>query len=71
MKLTINGEEREVSGTTIAELLGELKVIPERVAVEVNLTIIKRAEFGRFALREGDVVEVVNFVGGGGAWKIH
>ena len=39
--------------------------MPERVAVEVNLKIIKRAEFERHALYEGDDVEVVYFVGGG------
>ena len=66
MKLTINGEITEnIRAGTVRELLEELKVEPGRVAVEVNLTVVRRADYGQFRLREGDVVEIVNFVGGG------
>jgi sulfur carrier protein len=66
MRLKINGETREnVTASTVAELLEELKVPVGRVAVEVNLTIVKKTDYGRFALRDGDTVEIVNFVGGG------
>ena len=66
MKLTINGETAEnIRAGTVRELLQELKVEPGRVAVEVNLTVVKRADFGTFPLNDGDRVEIVNFVGGG------
>lgn len=65
MKLRINGEYRETKSKTISQLLKELDIIPEMVAVEVNLNVIKRAEFEKFQLKDGDVVEIVYFVGGG------
>ncbi len=66
MKLTINGEAAEnIRAGTVRELLDELKIEPGRVAVEVNLKIIKKAEFETFSLHDGDTVEIVNFVGGG------
>jgi sulfur carrier protein len=66
MRLKVNGETREnVAASTVAELLEELEVPAGRVAVEVNLTIVRKAEYGSFALKEGDTVEIVNFVGGG------
>lgn len=65
MKLILNGEAYETSGATVRELLEELQIQSERVAVEVNLAIIRRAEFDRHQLAEGDAVEIVNFVGGG------
>lgn len=65
MKLKVNGEEYETEKETIAELLKELRIIPERVAVEVNLKVVKRAEFENYRLRDGDSVEIVYFVGGG------
>jgi thiamine biosynthesis protein ThiS len=66
MELTVNGERREVAeGTTVAKLLEELQLSPERVVVEVNLTILKRAQHPSTALKAGDQVEIVHFVGGG------
>ena len=67
MRLTVNGDVIETTGaSTVSGLLEELGIAPVRVAVEVNLQIVKKAEYGRFALKDGDVVEIVNFVGGGG-----
>ncbi len=65
MKLTLNGEQYETTAQTVGALLEELKIQQGRVAVEVNLAIIRRAEFDQHQLAEGDAVEVVNFVGGG------
>ncbi|MGE5237278.1 MAG: sulfur carrier protein ThiS [Chloroflexota bacterium] len=65
MKLRVNGEEYLTESATLLDLLGELRIAPERVAVEVNLKVIKRADVPSLSLREGDVVEIVNFVGGG------
>jgi sulfur carrier protein len=47
------------------ELLNELRIEPGQVAVEVNLSIIKKADYSTFRLNDGDKVEIVNFVGGG------
>ena len=69
MKLLVNGEPRELpEGTTVPALLEALQVVPERVVVEVNLKILKRAEQAGAVLQEGDQVEIVHFVGGGAAW---
>lgn len=66
MQLTINGEMADnIRAGTVQELLEELKIEPGRVAVEVNLSVVRRAEFGTFPLNDGDKVEIVNFVGGG------
>lgn len=65
MNITVNGEERQFGKTTVAELLEELRVMPAGVAVEVNLNIVKKAKYGDYQLADGDVVEIVNFVGGG------
>ena len=66
MFLTLNGEPREVpEGTTVSQLLQLLRVTPERVVVEVNLNILKRAEHAGTVLNAGDQVELVQFVGGG------
>lgn len=62
----VNGVKQTVpEGTTVTQLLDTLKILPERVVVEVNLTILKRAEHTNTALKEGDQVEIVHFVGGG------
>ncbi|MEW6214179.1 MAG: sulfur carrier protein ThiS [Nitrospirota bacterium] len=66
MKLIVNGETLEISNVeTLQELLKELQIEPGRVAVEINLSIVKKAEYSTFRLNEGDKVEIVNFVGGG------
>ena len=66
MKITVNGEEREVeAGATVAGLLELLELKPERLAVELNRRIIRRADWGRTALNDDDRVEIVHFVGGG------
>jgi thiamine biosynthesis protein ThiS len=66
MKLKLNGTETELKdGLTITGLLETLKIDPGRVAVEVNLKIVKKCDYGKHALTDGDAVEIVNFVGGG------
>ena len=66
MKLQVNGEEREVSGTlTLAALLERLGMRPDRVAVELNREIVARDRWPATELREGDRLEIVHFVGGG------
>ena len=62
----VNGERRQVpDDTTAAALLAQLGIQPERVVVEVNLTILKRDQLVSTVLHPGDQVEIVHFVGGG------
>lgn len=66
MKIHINGEEKEIAdGLNIARLLDELEIRPGRVVIELNRTIISREAQGSTSLKEGDVLEIVHFVGGG------
>ncbi|MFW6049979.1 MAG: sulfur carrier protein ThiS [Myxococcota bacterium] len=66
MRVVVNGEEREVPAeATVGDLLVELGLGGQLVAVERNLEIVPRAEHGQTRLSEGDTVEVVHFVGGG------
>lgn len=66
MTLKVNGERLFISGaTTVGGLLRELAIKPGAVAVEVNLVIVKKADYEGFSLKDGDEVEIVNFVGGG------
>ena len=64
--ITLNGDPFDLSGPlTVSELLAKLEIDARRVAVEHNLVVIKRATFDEAIVREGDQVEIVNFVGGG------
>ena len=66
MKISLNGEPYEAEGPlTVSALLRHLQIDPRRVAVEHNLTVLKRAAFDTIEVRDGDQVEIVNFVGGG------
>ena len=66
MQITLNGDAHEVAGPlTVTELLAHLKIDGRRVAVEHNLVVLKRGVFDTTMVREGDVIEIVNFVGGG------
>jgi len=65
MRLIINGDNIDSNAGTVKELLDELKIVSGRVAVEVNLSIIKKADYESCILNDGDKIEVVNFVCGG------
>ena len=66
MTILLNGESFETNGPlSVSRLLAGLAVDPRRVAVEHNRTVLKKAAYGITVVREGDEVEVVNFVGGG------
>lgn len=66
MHIQVNGEPRTLAaGVTVAGLLTELDIRPDRVAVEVNLNILDRSEFDGRRLQEGDRVEIISFIGGG------
>ena len=66
MLITVNGENKEApEGLTISGLLQFLKIQPERVAVELNLDIVKKDRYGTTPVKEGDSVEIVSFMAGG------
>jgi thiamine biosynthesis protein ThiS len=66
MKITINGELREVPGElTLAALLAHLEIAPARVAVERNREIVPRDQWGATPIHDGDNFEIVHLVGGG------
>jgi sulfur carrier protein len=66
MTIHLNGKTREVAeDVTVGRLLEELKLQPLRVAVQVNLEIVKRERYGEAALQPGDTVEILTFMSGG------
>jgi sulfur carrier protein len=67
LQIQVNGLPRDCrSGSTVGDLLRELEIMTERVAVELNLEILDRKEFELRNLRQGDRVEILSFIGGGG-----
>ena len=63
--ITLNGAPHRTGADTIADLVRELELLPEKVAVERNGAIVPRSTLGEAALAEGDTLEIVHFVGGG------
>lgn len=64
--IKLNGKERKVSpGTTVEQMLLAEGFALQRIAVERNGEILPKAEYASAAAEDGDVFEVVNFVGGG------
>ncbi len=66
MRIIINGDAETVDdGAAISDLLDKFGLTPQRVAIEVNETLVPRAGFPETHLHEGDRVEIVTLVGGG------
>ena len=66
MQITVNGAPHQAApGTTLAQLLAELELPVQAVAVAVNLEVVPRATHAERRLADGDAVEVVRAVGGG------
>jgi thiamine biosynthesis protein ThiS len=66
MTLTVNGEPRTVAeGLTLAQLVRELGLERNPIAVELNLQVVPRDRHGETPLAEGDRLEIVTLVGGG------
>ncbi len=66
MTIKLNGDRHEIPAPlSISALLEQLEIDARRVAVELNLTVVKKAAYGSSVINEGDEVEIVNFVGGG------
>jgi thiamine biosynthesis protein ThiS len=66
MKLQINGNPRDFPAPlSLQDLLQQLGIKPDRVAVELNRNIVSREQWDKTTLSEGDRLEIVHFVGGG------
>lgn len=63
--VTINGNPQNAAGQTLADYLVTTDYDPTRIAVERNGDIVPKTQYGETTLADGDVVEVVSFVGGG------
>ena len=66
IRVQINGEDREIqSGLSVSGLLESLDLRPSLVVVELNREILDRGLYRETSVVEGDVLELVHFVGGG------
>jgi sulfur carrier protein len=66
IQIQVNGEQRGCrADATVGDLLRELAIKTERVAVELNLEIMDRKDFDHRSLKQGDRVEILSFIGGG------
>ena len=61
----INGEMLDKNGKSISDILNEMEINIQRVAVELNEEIVPKAKYDDTILNDGDCVEIVRFVGGG------
>ena len=75
MKIILNGKERILEEPcTVLQLIEQVGQHPQRVAVQLNADIIKREAYAQHTLQDGDVVEMLQFVGGGSVtrfWDCH
>jgi sulfur carrier protein len=67
VQIQINGKQEEVQAKTVLELLQAKDIEPQMVSVELNSSIVERAAYSSTPLKEGDALEFLFFMGGGGA----
>lgn len=66
IEIVVNGERKKVAGNqSLSELLRELHIEADRVAVELDKAIVRKADWASTAIRAGAELEIVQFVGGG------
>ena len=66
MKVYVNGESKDLSGTSsLAELITQLDLPAPRIAIELNREVVRRSDWGGTMLKDNDRIEIVHFVGGG------
>jgi sulfur carrier protein len=66
MKITCNGETKEItSNTTLVNFIKEMELNPDTVVAECDGRIINRDEYDSLVLQDGNVLELIRFVGGG------
>ena len=61
----INGEDRSVCATTLTELVAEMGLEQRMIAIECNLEVVPKSQYGTTELSEGDRIELVHMIGGG------
>jgi sulfur carrier protein len=65
-EIFLNGEKKSIPhGFTVADLVNFLDLVPQRLAIEYNLQILKREDWDKKVISSGDRIEIVHFVGGG------
>ena len=66
MRIQVNGEPQEVEeNISLPELVAELNLKAEQIAIELNHNVVRRAQWDNTLLQADDKVEIVHFVGGG------
>lgn len=66
MKITVNGDLRHfASSLTLSELLTALELNPQHLVVEHNRLVVQRQAFETTPLKDGDIIELIEFVAGG------
>ena len=66
MIIRVNGKDLEVNkGITLLSIIEKGQMKPERIVVEYNKEIISKDKLGQIVARENDLIEILNFVGGG------
>jgi len=66
MTIKLNGDQRDMPGPlSVSALLEQLEIDSRRVAVELNLNVVKKTAYDSSLINDGDEIEIVNFVGGG------
>ena len=66
IKITLNGEQKILAkNIAISQLISDLELDVKKIAIERNLEIIDPATFSATIINDGDVVEIVHFIGGG------
>ena len=66
MKVFINGETKEIPAElNLIELLKYLALPQERIAVELNKTVVRKKDWENITINDADKIEVIHFVGGG------
>ena len=70
MRILINGEAKECEeGIPLSALIELLELPPQRIAIELNREVVRRADWNRTVLRNEDRLEIVHFVGGGSGFS--
>lgn len=68
MRVYVNGEAKELSGSTsLADLINQLDLPATRIAVELNRVVVRRNDWSATVIQDEDRLEIVHFVGGGSA----
>ncbi len=65
ISIQLNGEAQTVSARTLAELVVELDLAKRMIAIERNLEVVPKSQYGDTSLQEGDRIELVHMIGGG------